>query len=235
MPFPRRFLSVSGRNPHYLRAFQFVATNKIDGYVPPGYNKLRTTLLQKEKDNVHRQLEPLRSTWKEKGVTIIFIAVSLPFPYLEFFPFPVPGCDVTRTSLPVVSIGVVIGLMSNTSAHSRSSKAYFLYVIAKLVEFPRNSIPRPYRDLVSLRIVLGVVLDFYGEKTFDCDHLCHWGKGFFEIYSYLMNKTFCHKSRFKSLNATICIEFDSEYAFTTNAYFARGNEVNVKVLFCSRA
>nr|GEY97974.1 putative hAT dimerization domain, ribonuclease H-like domain protein [Tanacetum cinerariifolium] len=59
------------RNPHYLRAFQFAAANKIDGYVPPGYNKLRTTLLQKEKDNVHRQLEPLRSTWKEKGVTIM--------------------------------------------------------------------------------------------------------------------------------------------------------------------
>ncbi|GJY42655.1 hAT dimerization domain, ribonuclease H-like domain protein [Tanacetum coccineum] len=59
------------RNPHYLRAFQFAAANKIDGYVPPSYNKLRTTLLQKEKDNVHRQLEPLRSTWKEKGVTIV--------------------------------------------------------------------------------------------------------------------------------------------------------------------
>ncbi|GJU74171.1 hypothetical protein Tco_1265576 [Tanacetum coccineum] len=115
------------------------------------------------------------------------------------------------------------------------SKAYFLYVNAKLVEFPRNSIPSsissisnssevmvplPYRDLVSLRTVLGVVLDFYGDKTFDCDHLCHWGKGFFEIYSYLMNKTFCHKSGFKSLNATICIEFDSKYTFTTNAYFA---------------
>ncbi|GJX05480.1 hAT dimerization domain, ribonuclease H-like domain protein [Tanacetum coccineum] len=59
------------RNPHYLRAFQFAAANKIDGYVPPGYNKLRTTLLQKEKENVHRQLEPLRSTWKEKGVSIV--------------------------------------------------------------------------------------------------------------------------------------------------------------------
>nr|GFA19057.1 hAT dimerization domain, ribonuclease H-like domain protein [Tanacetum cinerariifolium] len=59
------------RNPHYLRAFQFAAANKIDGYVPPSYNKLRTTLLQKEKDNVHMQLEPLRSTWKEKGVTIV--------------------------------------------------------------------------------------------------------------------------------------------------------------------
>ncbi|KAJ9552368.1 hypothetical protein OSB04_016413 [Centaurea solstitialis] len=59
------------RNTHYFRGFQFAANNKIDGYVPPGYNKLRTTLLQKEKDNVHRLLKPLRSTWKEKGVTIV--------------------------------------------------------------------------------------------------------------------------------------------------------------------
>nr|GEY94747.1 hypothetical protein [Tanacetum cinerariifolium] len=35
------------------------------------FNLLRTTLLQKENDNVHRQLEPLRSTWKEKCVTIM--------------------------------------------------------------------------------------------------------------------------------------------------------------------
>ncbi|CAH1441016.1 unnamed protein product [Lactuca virosa] len=56
------------RNPHYVRAFQFTANNKIDGYVPPGYNKLRTTLLQKEKDNFHKLLEPLRSTWKKKEV-----------------------------------------------------------------------------------------------------------------------------------------------------------------------
>ncbi|XP_023751065.1 uncharacterized protein LOC111899441 [Lactuca sativa] len=59
------------RNPHYIRAFQFAANNKTDGYVPPGYNKARTTLLQKEKDNVHKLLEALRSTWKEKGVTIV--------------------------------------------------------------------------------------------------------------------------------------------------------------------
>ncbi|KAL4574879.1 hypothetical protein LXL04_021719 [Taraxacum kok-saghyz] len=47
------------RNPNYVRAFQFAATNKIDGYVPPGYNKLRTTLLQKEKDHVHKLLSHL--------------------------------------------------------------------------------------------------------------------------------------------------------------------------------
>ncbi|GAA0138908.1 hypothetical protein LIER_42556 [Lithospermum erythrorhizon] len=37
------------RNPHYHRSYQSVTTNKIDGYVTPDYNKLKTTLLQKEK------------------------------------------------------------------------------------------------------------------------------------------------------------------------------------------
>ncbi|XP_024014013.1 uncharacterized protein LOC112088091 [Eutrema salsugineum] len=59
------------KNPHYHRAFQFAAASKIDGYVPPGYNKLRTTLLQKEKENVEKLLVPLKGTWKERGVTIV--------------------------------------------------------------------------------------------------------------------------------------------------------------------
>ncbi|KAL5725279.1 hypothetical protein ACHQM5_008439 [Ranunculus cassubicifolius] len=58
------------RNPHYVRAFNFAASHDLSGYVPPGYNKLRTTLLQKEK--VHeRLLEPLKGTWKSKGVSIV--------------------------------------------------------------------------------------------------------------------------------------------------------------------
>ena len=59
------------RNPHYHRSYQFAAENKIDGYVPPGYNKLRTTLLQKERNNVEILLVPFKSTWKERGVTIV--------------------------------------------------------------------------------------------------------------------------------------------------------------------
>ncbi|XP_062206144.1 uncharacterized protein LOC133908024 [Phragmites australis] len=58
------------RNPNYLAAFTFLANNDLGGYVPPGYNKLRTTLLQLEKDNVERLLEPIKSTWPTKGVTI---------------------------------------------------------------------------------------------------------------------------------------------------------------------
>jgi len=42
----------------------------MGGYVPPGINKLRTTLLQQEKANVERLLEPIKKTWSTKGVTI---------------------------------------------------------------------------------------------------------------------------------------------------------------------
>ncbi|XP_057250027.1 uncharacterized protein LOC104907630 [Beta vulgaris subsp. vulgaris] len=59
------------RNPHYMRAFTFAATHNIGGYKPPGYNKLRTTLLVQEKANVERLMIPLKSTWREKGVTIV--------------------------------------------------------------------------------------------------------------------------------------------------------------------
>ncbi|XP_028089826.1 uncharacterized protein LOC114290141 [Camellia sinensis] len=58
------------RNPYYVSAFTFVANNNIQGYVPPGYNMLRTTLLQKERINIDRLLDPIRGTWREKGVSI---------------------------------------------------------------------------------------------------------------------------------------------------------------------
>ncbi|VFQ71214.1 unnamed protein product [Cuscuta campestris] len=58
------------RNPHYLRSYAFAASHNLPGYVPPGYNKLRTTLLQQEKANVERLLQPLKGTWPEKGLTI---------------------------------------------------------------------------------------------------------------------------------------------------------------------
>jgi len=39
--------------------------------VLPGYNKLKTTLLHKERDHVEQLLEPVKLTWKEKGVSIV--------------------------------------------------------------------------------------------------------------------------------------------------------------------
>ncbi|KAE8685662.1 putative zinc transporter protein [Hibiscus syriacus] len=59
------------RNPHYHRAFTFATTHNIPGYVPPGYNKLQTTLLQQEKNNVEKLLQPIKATWQEKGLTIV--------------------------------------------------------------------------------------------------------------------------------------------------------------------
>ncbi|CAA7040561.1 unnamed protein product [Microthlaspi erraticum] len=59
------------RNPYYHRSYQFAAAQRIDGYVPPGYNKLRTTLMDKEKAKVEKHLMVLKSTWKERGVSIV--------------------------------------------------------------------------------------------------------------------------------------------------------------------
>ena len=52
------------RNPYYARAFK--SASQLPGYVPPGYNALRTTLLQKEKSNIENLLEPIKKTWNEK-------------------------------------------------------------------------------------------------------------------------------------------------------------------------
>ncbi|KAK3184883.1 hypothetical protein Dsin_032169 [Dipteronia sinensis] len=58
------------RNPHYVNAFKSVCSNPIPGYLPPGYNSLRTTLLQKEKANIERLLNPIKDSWTVKGVSV---------------------------------------------------------------------------------------------------------------------------------------------------------------------
>ena len=52
------------RNPYYARAFK--SASQLPGSFPPGYNALRTTLLQKEKSNIENILEPIKKTWNEK-------------------------------------------------------------------------------------------------------------------------------------------------------------------------
>ncbi|XP_047306362.1 uncharacterized protein LOC124909763 [Impatiens glandulifera] len=59
------------RNPHYIKSYTLAANNNIPSYVPPCYNALRTTLLEKEREHIERLLEPIKTTWKEKGVTIV--------------------------------------------------------------------------------------------------------------------------------------------------------------------
>ncbi|KAH1228200.1 hypothetical protein GmHk_10G028237 [Glycine max] len=60
------------RNPHYRKTFSFAANNNcIFRYQPPGYNKLRTTLFANERRHVENLLQPIKNTWKEKGVSIV--------------------------------------------------------------------------------------------------------------------------------------------------------------------
>uniref|UniRef100_A0A803LVV8 DUF659 domain-containing protein n=2 Tax=Chenopodium quinoa TaxID=63459 RepID=A0A803LVV8_CHEQI len=59
------------RNPYYVSSYTIAANSNLSGYKPPGYNKLRTTLLCKEKENVDRLLQPIKATWKTKGVSIV--------------------------------------------------------------------------------------------------------------------------------------------------------------------
>ena len=59
------------RNPYYRNSYAYAATHSILGYVPPGYNALRTTLLQKERDHVERLLKPIKDFWLENGVSIV--------------------------------------------------------------------------------------------------------------------------------------------------------------------
>ncbi|XP_028188846.1 uncharacterized protein LOC114375264 [Glycine soja] len=59
------------RNPHYRKAFAYAANNYIGGYQPPGYNKLRTTLLQNERRHVENLLQPIKKSWSREGVSIV--------------------------------------------------------------------------------------------------------------------------------------------------------------------
>ncbi|XP_030936441.1 uncharacterized protein LOC115961638 [Quercus lobata] len=49
----------------------FRSNNNLAGYIPPGYNKLRTTLLQKERAHIEKLLRSIKDTWKEKGLSIV--------------------------------------------------------------------------------------------------------------------------------------------------------------------
>lgn len=81
------------RHPWFRKAFTFAAnkSNHLSGYVPPSYNKTRTTLLVRERTHVERMLQPIKATWRSKGVTIVSDGWSDPQrrPLLNFM----DGCD----------------------------------------------------------------------------------------------------------------------------------------------
>jgi len=60
------------RNPYYKSAFSYAAnTSNLGGYVPPTYDELSGPLLLKERSHVENLLQPIRDSWKHKGVTIV--------------------------------------------------------------------------------------------------------------------------------------------------------------------
>ena len=59
------------RNPYYSSSYAYVATHSIPGYLPLGYNTLRTTLLQKERAHVERLLKPIKDSWLKSNVSIV--------------------------------------------------------------------------------------------------------------------------------------------------------------------
>ncbi|GAV81015.1 DUF659 domain-containing protein/Dimer_Tnp_hAT domain-containing protein [Cephalotus follicularis] len=59
------------RNLYFQSAFTYTTNHNIAGYLPPGYNLLRTTLLQKEKTNIDRLCASIINSWNENGVSIV--------------------------------------------------------------------------------------------------------------------------------------------------------------------
>ena len=60
------------RSPYYRSAFSYAPnTYNLSGYVPLTYNKLRGPLLSKERSHVKNLLQPIRHSWRHKGVTIV--------------------------------------------------------------------------------------------------------------------------------------------------------------------
>ncbi|KAH1118488.1 hypothetical protein GYH30_047311 [Glycine max] len=59
------------RNPHFVSSYSFAANCNLSGFLPPSYNALRTSLLQQEMSHIERLLQPIKSLWSLKGVTLV--------------------------------------------------------------------------------------------------------------------------------------------------------------------
>ncbi|KAL4614668.1 hypothetical protein ACB092_07G069900 [Castanea dentata] len=58
------------KNPYWIEMIKFACNNNLADYIPPSYNKLRTTLLHKEKVHIEKLLKSIKDTWKERGLSI---------------------------------------------------------------------------------------------------------------------------------------------------------------------
>ncbi|KAH7545542.1 hypothetical protein FEM48_Zijuj01G0104700 [Ziziphus jujuba var. spinosa] len=58
------------KSPYFRQCSKTPANNSLAGYTPPTYNRLRKTLLAQEKEHINRKLQPIRDSWRKKGVLI---------------------------------------------------------------------------------------------------------------------------------------------------------------------
>lgn len=62
----------------YRNSYAYATIHSILDYIPPGYDILRTTLLQKERAHDERLLKLIKDFWIENGVNIVFDGWSNP-------------------------------------------------------------------------------------------------------------------------------------------------------------
>ena len=55
----------------YCKTYTFGTNNHISGFVSPGYNALKTSLLDETRVHIEELLQSIKGTWKDKGVTIV--------------------------------------------------------------------------------------------------------------------------------------------------------------------
>lgn len=86
------------RNPHFISALSYAANTSFSDFLPPSCNAIRTTCMEREKADILKMLQIFKSTWPEKGVSIVidgwvdsqrrplinFMAVSLRFKTYAF-------------------------------------------------------------------------------------------------------------------------------------------------------
>ena len=71
--FFQNFISFNvARSPLFIEMCRALCHWAPSGYVPPGSEKLRTTLLTKAKKEVDKMLEPIKSAWPTSRVSTVF-------------------------------------------------------------------------------------------------------------------------------------------------------------------
>ena len=55
----------------YFREMVDAINEAPRGYKPPGYEKLRTTILHDERKSIEVELQPIRDSWAQSGVSIV--------------------------------------------------------------------------------------------------------------------------------------------------------------------